>query len=110
MITHWCVQEVKSTGCRVRIRALPYSRKPDKSLSFEWSKGGFDEGTENELKLECVTSDDCEGYYTCEILKDNKPFFSVYHCLRTAGNKLHCSLRFVLMHFLPDFRRISNLY
>ena len=89
--TLWCVQEVKSTGCRVRIRALQYSTIPDRNLSFKWSKSGYDEGTENELKLECVTSDDCKGYYTCEILKDDKPFFSVYHCLRTAGDKLHCS-------------------
>ena len=79
------MQEVKSTGCRVRVKALPFSTIPDKSLSFKWSKCGLDEGTENELKLESVTPDDCKGYYTCEILKDDKPFFNVYHCLRTTG-------------------------
>ena len=85
------MQEVKSTGRRVRIKALQYSTRPERGLSFKWSKYGYDEGTENELKLECVTSDDCKGYYTCEILKDDKPFFSVYHCLRTTGRfKLHC--------------------
>ena len=42
------------------------------------------EGTGNQLKLE-ATPDDCEGYYTCEILKNNEPFFCVYRCLRTAG-------------------------
>ena len=58
--------------------------EPDTSLSFKWSKDGSIEGTGNELKLE-ATSDDCEGYYTCKILKNNEPFFYVYHCLRTAG-------------------------
>ena len=32
-----------------------------------------------------VTRSHCEGYYTCEINKDGKPYFSVYHCLRVTG-------------------------
>ena len=64
-------------------------RRPDKSLLFDWFKDGSDEGTGNELKLDSVTLDDCDGYYTCEILKDDKPYFCVYRCIRIAS-KLSC--------------------
>ena len=60
-------------------------RRPDKSLSFDWFKDGSDEGTGNELKLDSVTWDDCDGYYTCEILKDDKPYFFLYRCIRIAS-------------------------
>ena len=66
--------------------ALPFA-SPDPSLSFNWIKKRPLSHNQNELVVEKVTRNHCEGYYTCEILKHGKSFFSTYHCLRVAGKQ-----------------------
>lgn len=65
------------------LQALPCK---DKSLSFNWSKKRPRVNKEgNELEVENVKQCHCKDYFSCEVLKDKQPLFSVYHCLKIAG-------------------------
>ena len=79
------LQEV-TVGEDVTLEALPFA-DPDPTLSFKWIKPGRKtlKCKENELPLEKVTQAHCRGFYTCEISKDKKPYFSVYYCLRATS-------------------------
>ena len=71
--------------------ALPFASKRelrDKSLSFEWSKRRPRiSGTENELEVKAPSNSHFKGFISCEISKNQKHFFTVYHCLRNRGGK-----------------------
>ena len=89
------LQEV-TVGDDVILEALPFA-DPDPTLSFKWVKPGRRtlKCTENELTVERVTRAQCKGFYTCEISKDKRSFFSVYYCLR-ATSELAISLHGIL--------------
>ncbi len=86
-----CVQEVR-LGDDVTLLALPFASKRelrDKSLSFEWSKRKSNiRGSENELELKASSSSHFKGFISCEISKNQKPFFTVYHCLKETVGKI----------------------
>ncbi len=90
-----CVQEV-SLGEDVFLRALPFASNQelrDKSLSFEWSKR-IPEINCDEHKLEFKASSNghFKGFISCEISKNQKHFFTVYHCLRKSiGKSMHAN-------------------
>ncbi len=85
-----CVQEV-SLGDDVTLLALPFASDRelrDKSLSFEWSKRKPKiRGSENELELKASSNSHFKGFISCEISKNQKPFFTVYHCLKECVGK-----------------------
>ncbi|XP_064384730.1 uncharacterized protein LOC135333658 [Halichondria panicea] len=83
----WFAEEV-SLGDDVFLLALPFASKRelrDKSLSFEWSKRrpGIS-GTENELEVKAPSNSYFKGFISCEISKNQKHFFTVYHCLKES--------------------------
>ena len=90
-----CIQEV-SLGDDVSLRALPFASNQelrDKSLSFEWSKR-IPEINCDEHKLEFKASSNghFKGFISCEISKNQKHFFTVYHCLRKSiGKSMHAN-------------------
>ncbi len=88
---HVCTQEV-SLGDDVSLRALPFASKRelrDKSLSFEWSKRTPEiDGGEHKLELKASSSSHFKGFISCEISKNQKPLFTVYHCLRNSVGKI----------------------
>ena len=79
------LQEV-TVGEDAILEALPFA-DPDPTLSFKWIKPGRKtlKCKENELTVEKVTQAHCKGFYTCEISKSGKPYFSVYYCLRVTS-------------------------
>ncbi len=85
-----CVQEV-SLGEDVFLRALPFASNRDlrdKSLSFEWSKRIPEiNGDEHKLEFRASSNSHFKGFISCEISKDQKNFFTVYHCLRNSIGK-----------------------
>ncbi len=68
--------------------ALPFASDRelrDKSLSFEWSKRRPRiSGTGNELEFKASSNSHFKGFISCEISKNQKPFFTVYHCLKES--------------------------
>ena len=82
------MQEV-CLGKDVSLKALPFASKrelKDKNLTFEWSKKD-PEIDEDEHKLEFKAAslkDHFKGFISCEISKNQKPFFTVYHCLKES--------------------------
>ncbi|XP_064385325.1 uncharacterized protein LOC135334177 isoform X4 [Halichondria panicea] len=83
----WFAEEV-SLGDDVFLLALPFASKRelrDKSLSFEWSKRRPRiSGTENELEVKAPSNSHFKGFISCEISKNQKHFFTVYHCLKES--------------------------
>ncbi|XP_064407413.1 uncharacterized protein LOC135352129 isoform X6 [Halichondria panicea] len=83
----WFAEEV-SKGDDVFLLALPFASDRelrDKNLSFEWSKRTPRvRGTENELKFKASSNSHFKGFISCEISKNQKPFFTVYHCLKES--------------------------
>ena len=47
--------------------------------------GGIIPPGENELKSEKVSAKDCNGFYTCKIIKNKKHHFSVYFYLKLTS-------------------------
>ncbi|XP_064407428.1 protein phosphatase 1 regulatory subunit 12A-like [Halichondria panicea] len=84
----WFAKEV-SLGKDVSLKALPFATKrtlKDKNLTFEWSKKD-PEIDEDEHKLEFKAAslkDHFKGFISCKIFKNQKPFFTVYHCLKES--------------------------
>ena len=79
-------------GSDIFLLALPFaSGKDKKSLSFEWSKRNEEvdiSGSEN--KLTVSSSDRFKGFISCDIYKNEEPFFTVYHCLKNSvGKNMH---------------------
>ena len=79
------MQEV-CLGKDVSLKALPFASKrelKDKNLTFEWSKRSpeIDED-EHKLEFKASSRDHFKGFISCEISKNQKPFFTVYHCLK----------------------------
>ena len=68
--------------------ALPFASDRelrDKSLSFEWSKRRPRiRGTDIELEFKASSNIHFKGFISCEISKNQKPFFTVYHCLKES--------------------------
>ncbi len=85
-----CVQEV-SLGDDVTLLALPFASKRelrDKSLSFEWSKRRPEiSGDKYKLEFKVSSNSHFKGFISCEISKNQKPFFTVYHCLKESVGK-----------------------
>ena len=73
--------------------ALPFADE-DRSISFRWTKPGRRTiiGNQNELTVEKVTQAHCKGFYVCDVLKDNKPYFRVYYCLKATSKLILPSL------------------
>ena len=67
------------------LKALPFVEQ-DPGVSFKWSRDG---GSCNELRLEKVTAEHCTGYYSCKIIKNGEPLFSVHHSLKPIGKLAH---------------------
>ena len=82
-----CLQEV-SVGDDVILFALPFASDRElrgKSLSFEWSKRRPRiRGTENELEFKASSNSHFKGFISCKISKNQKHFFTVYHCLKES--------------------------
>ncbi|XP_064399632.1 uncharacterized protein LOC135345989 isoform X2 [Halichondria panicea] len=84
----WFAKEV-SLGKDAFLKALPFATKrtlKDKNLTFEWSKKD-PEIDEDEHKLEFKAAslkDHFKGFISCEISKNQKPFLTVYHCLKES--------------------------
>ncbi|XP_064406837.1 uncharacterized protein LOC135351545 isoform X3 [Halichondria panicea] len=81
----WFAKEV-CLGKDVSLKALPFASKrelKDKNLTFEWSKRSpeIDED-EHKLEFKASSRDHFKGFISCEISKNQKPFFTVYHCLK----------------------------
>ena len=81
------MQEV-SLGKDVSLKALPFASKrelKDKNLTFEWSKRSpeIDE-VEHKLEFKASSKGHFKGFISCEISKNQKPFFTVYHCLKES--------------------------
>ncbi|XP_064382988.1 uncharacterized protein LOC135331680 [Halichondria panicea] len=57
----------------------------DKNLTFEWSKRSpeIDE-VEHKLEFKASSNGHFKGFISCEISKNQKPFFTVYHCLKES--------------------------
>ena len=53
----------------------------DKNLTFKWSKRSpeIDE-VEHKLEFKASSNGHFKGFISCEISKNQKPFFTVYHC------------------------------
>ena len=85
-----CVQEV-SLGDDVTLLALPFAEDLedlDPSLSFKWRKRSPKiRGSENELEFKASSDSHFKGFISCEISKNQKPFFTVYHCLKESVGK-----------------------
>ena len=77
------MQEVKLNEAPV-LRALPFADPHD--LSFKWTRKGrkVAGGSDNELTVDKVTRDHCDGFYTCEVSKNKQLCFKVHHCLRIS--------------------------
>ncbi len=75
-----CIQEV-SLGDDVTLLALPFASDRElrhKSLSFEWSKRRPEiSGSENELEFKASSNSHFKGFISCEIYKNQKPFFTL---------------------------------
>ena len=82
-----CVQEV-SLREDVTLKALPFASRRelrDKSLSFEWSKRSPEiDGDEHKLEFKASSHGHFKGFISCEISKNQKHFFTVYHCLKES--------------------------
>ncbi|XP_064407367.1 uncharacterized protein LOC135352115 isoform X2 [Halichondria panicea] len=83
----WFAKEV-SLGHDVTLLALPFAEDLDPSLTFKWRKRCPKIcGTGNELEFKASSNGHFKGFISCEISKNQKPFFTVYHCLRNSiGN------------------------
>ncbi len=83
------MQEV-SLGDDVTLLALPFAdlEDLDPSLTFKWRKRSPKiYGTGNELEFKASSNSHFKGFVSCEISKNQKHFFTVYHCLRNRGGK-----------------------
>ncbi len=82
-----CVQEVK-LGNEISLLALPFAsdlEDLEPSLSFKWKKRiPKISGTENELKFKASSSEHFKELISCKISKNQKSFFTVYHCLKES--------------------------
>ena len=81
-----CVQEV-SLGDDVTLLALPFADPEDlePSLSFKWKKKSPKiVRSENELVFKASSNSHFKGFISCEISKNQKHFFTVYHCLKKS--------------------------
>ena len=71
--------------------ALPFASDQDltdKNLSFRWSKRRPKiSGSENELEFKSLLTGHFKGFISCEIFMNQKPFFTVYHCLKESVGK-----------------------
>ncbi len=67
------------------LEALPFADPDD--LSFKWTRKGKKVacGSENELTVDKVSRDHCDGFYTCEVSKNKQLCFKVHHCLRSIS-------------------------
>ncbi|XP_064407439.1 uncharacterized protein LOC135352207 [Halichondria panicea] len=83
----WFAKEV-SLGHDVTLLALPFAEDLGPSLSFKWRKRCPKIcGTGNELEFKASSNGHFKGFISCEISKNQKHFFTVYHCLRKSiGN------------------------
>ncbi|XP_064403143.1 uncharacterized protein LOC135348759 isoform X2 [Halichondria panicea] len=82
----WFAEEV-SLGDDVTLLALPFADLEDlePSLSFKWKKRSPRlSGRENELEVKALSNSHFKGFISCEISKNQKPFFTVYHCLKES--------------------------
>ncbi|XP_064385938.1 uncharacterized protein LOC135334611 isoform X3 [Halichondria panicea] len=77
----WFAKEVKLDEKAV-LEALRFADPDD--LSFKWTRKGrkVASGSDNELTVNKVTRDHCDGFYTCEVSKNKQLCFKVHHCLR----------------------------
>ena len=80
--------------------ALPFAEDLDPSLSFKWRKrrpriGG----TENELEFKASSNSHFKGFISCEISKNQKHFFTVYHCLKESvgENNVRACMQIIIM-------------
>ncbi len=84
------MQEV-SMGSDVFLPALPFASDRDvkeNNFSFEWSKRKPRIcGSANELKFKASSSSHFKDFISCKISKNQKPFFTVYHCLKRSVGK-----------------------
>ena len=83
--------------------ALPFAEDLDPSLSFKWRKripriGG----TENELEFKASSHGHFKGFISCEISKNQKHFFTVYHCLKESvgENNVRACMQIIIMTLL----------
>ncbi|XP_064384149.1 uncharacterized protein LOC135333169 [Halichondria panicea] len=83
----WFAEEV-SLREDVTLKALPFASRRelrDKSLSFEWSKRSPEiDGDEHKLEFKASSHGHFKGFISCEISKNQKHFFTVYHCLKES--------------------------
>ena len=80
------MQEV-SLGDDVTLLALPFAdlEDLDPSLTFKWKKRSPRlSGRKNELEVKASSNSHFKGFISCEISKNQKPFFTVYHCLKES--------------------------
>ncbi|XP_064387210.1 uncharacterized protein LOC135335600 isoform X3 [Halichondria panicea] len=80
----WFAKEVKLNEAAV-LKALPFADPDD--LSFKWTRKGnkVAGGSDNELTVDEVTRDHCDGFYTCEVSKNKQLCFKVHHCLKSIS-------------------------
>ncbi|XP_064387204.1 uncharacterized protein LOC135335598 isoform X4 [Halichondria panicea] len=80
----WFGKEVKLNEEAVLV-ALPFADPDD--LSFKWTRKGnkVAGGSDNELTVDKVTRDNCDGFYTCEVSKNKELCFKVHHCLKSIS-------------------------
>ena len=91
-----CVQEA-TLGDYVTLLALPFAEELEDlepSLCFKWRKRSPRiSGRENVLEFRASSNSHFKGFISCEISKNQKHFFTVYHCLRNmkenVGKSMH---------------------
>ena len=106
------MQEVKC-GDHVNLKAFPYAEADSLSgFTYKWYKNGSFEGNQSELKVDKVTQESCNSYYSCKILKNGEHSFSVYHCLRVANkdNEQTCSGQVLSSTEAPSPGKLSALH
>ena len=98
-----CVQKV-SLGDDVTLLALPYADLEglDPSLSFKWKRSARLSGKENELEFKASSHSHFKGFISCEISKNQKHFFTVYHCLKESvgENNVRACMQIIIMTLL----------
>lgn len=91
-----CFQEA-SIGGGVSLLALPFAsdlEDLEPSLAFKWSKRRPEiSGQRNKLELKDLLDGHFEGFISCKISKNQKPFFTVYHCLKKSVGKIILSMQ-----------------
>ena len=93
------------------LKVLPFADH-DPSLSFKWMNPGKEKlsCSSKELTVKRVTKTHCKDFFTCEISKNNKPFFRVYYCLRpTSESACYVNVQGDYILFLKGDASVSDI-